>query len=257
MMPAQVEVYHIVKYIVPDSNAKSNTMLLAKKVRDSLMAGGDFAEFAKKYSGDYGSAQHGGELGWVAKGKFVAEFEKAAYALQVNEISMPVESMFGYHVIKVIQKTKDSINAAHILFKLIQSEDDVAKAKIFLDSLKQIAIKNNNFSQLATEFSEDKETKGFAGLIGKAAISEIPLAFSSTVAELKDGEISEPKIYSKDPTKQGMHIVWRKRTIPEHKPTIKEDYEYLKKVATNFKIMELREKWIAELKTSIYWEIFD
>ena len=257
MIPVQVELFHILKYITPDTVSRINTINLARQVRDSLLAGGDFAEFAKRHSEDPGSAQDGGNLGWVARGRFVAEFERAAFALHPNEISMPVESPFGYHLIKLLERNRDSIRTAHILFKLIQSEADIANTRNFLDSIRRIALDSNNFEHLALTNSDDRSTRGFGGLLGKFMLNEIPLVLASTVNELKDGEISAPIPYSDDPTKQGMTIVLRKRTIPEHFPTVAEDYDFLKRIATNFKIMELREKWIAELKEEIYWEVFE
>jgi len=117
---------------------------------------------------------------------------------------MPIESPFGYHIIKLIAKNRDSINTAHILLKIIQSDDDFEKVRVHLDSLRNVAIQNNNFEQLAFNHSDDKDTKGFGGLLGKITIEQLA---SIGLAELKDGEISEPKPHSTDPTKQGMHIV--------------------------------------------------
>lgn len=75
----------------------------AKEVYDKLKAGGDFAELAKEYSTD-GSAEAGGELGWFTVGAMVAEFNDAAYALELNTVSEPVKSEFGYHIIEVTDK---------------------------------------------------------------------------------------------------------------------------------------------------------
>lgn len=126
--------------------------------------------------------------------------------MQINEISPPVESPFGYHIIKLLAKNKDSINTAHILFKLIQSDEDINKVKTLLDSLRNIAQVNNNFEELARELSDDKNTKGFGGLIGKIATTDTKGVFAA-VADIKDGEISTPFPYSIEPTKQGMHII--------------------------------------------------
>ncbi|KGR75767.1 peptidylprolyl isomerase [Ureibacillus sinduriensis] len=72
-------------------------------VVEKLKGGGDFAELAKEYSSD-GSAANGGELGWFTVGSMVDEFNDAAYALELNEISEPVQSQFGYHIIEVTDK---------------------------------------------------------------------------------------------------------------------------------------------------------
>ncbi|OAS87078.1 MULTISPECIES: peptidylprolyl isomerase [Metabacillus] len=75
----------------------------AKEVKEKLDAGEDFAELAKEYSTD-GSAESGGDLGFFGEGSMVAEFEEAAFSLEVDEISEPVKTEHGYHIIKVTDK---------------------------------------------------------------------------------------------------------------------------------------------------------
>lgn len=75
----------------------------ARAVIEKLNAGEDFAALAKEYSTD-GSASSGGELGWFTVGSMVDEFNNAAYALEINEISEPVQTQFGFHIIQVTDK---------------------------------------------------------------------------------------------------------------------------------------------------------
>lgn len=76
----------------------------AKEVKQKLDEGGKFEDLAKEYSSDTGSAAQGGDLGWFGPGKMVAPFEEAAYALEVNEISAPVKSEHGFHIIQLTDK---------------------------------------------------------------------------------------------------------------------------------------------------------
>ncbi|MEH7272745.1 peptidylprolyl isomerase [Neobacillus vireti] len=76
----------------------------AKEVKQKLTDGADFAELAKEYSTDEGSKENGGELGFFPKGTMVTEFEDVAFTLPINEISDPVKSDYGYHIIKVGEK---------------------------------------------------------------------------------------------------------------------------------------------------------
>ncbi|HWL26244.1 MAG TPA: peptidylprolyl isomerase [Ureibacillus sp.] len=75
----------------------------ADEVYDKLKNGGDFAALAKEYGTD-GTASNGGELGWFSVGQMVDEFNDAAYALELNKISEPVKTDFGYHIIEVTDK---------------------------------------------------------------------------------------------------------------------------------------------------------
>jgi foldase protein PrsA len=77
---------------------------VAKEVKQKLTDGADFAELAKEYSTDEGSKENGGELGSFPRGTMVTEFEDAAFSLPINEISDPVKSDYGYHIIKVEEK---------------------------------------------------------------------------------------------------------------------------------------------------------
>jgi foldase protein PrsA len=76
----------------------------AKEIKQKLADGADFAELAKEYSTDEGTKENGGELGFFAKGTMVTEFDDVAFTLPVNEISDPVKTDYGYHIIKVEEK---------------------------------------------------------------------------------------------------------------------------------------------------------
>ncbi len=120
----------------------------AKEVTAKLDKGEDFAKLAKEYSTDTGSAQKGGDLGWFGAGKMVAEFESAAYKLKKNEISEPVKSQFGYHIIQLLdKKEKESYEKmkANLEYDLKVSKIDAAKVQTILDQLvKDADVKIND-----------------------------------------------------------------------------------------------------------------
>jgi foldase protein PrsA len=82
-----------------------NSKKLADTIESQLKAGGNFAKLAKKYSKDTGSAVNGGKL-TVQKGKTVPEFDKAAFSLKTNEISAPVHTTYGWHIIQALSAIK-------------------------------------------------------------------------------------------------------------------------------------------------------
>jgi parvulin-like peptidyl-prolyl isomerase len=86
----------------PRSEAEALARII--EVKQKLDAGGDFAALVAEYSEDAGSKAQGGELGWFGKGQMVAEFENAAFALQPGQVSDPVKTQFGYHLIKLEER---------------------------------------------------------------------------------------------------------------------------------------------------------
>ncbi len=100
------EYYDNYKPKIRASHILVNDEKTAKEVKAKLEKGEDFAKLAKEYSQDPGSASNGGDLGWFGPGKMVKEFEDAAYKLKVGEVSDPVKTDYGYHIIKVTDKEK-------------------------------------------------------------------------------------------------------------------------------------------------------
>jgi parvulin-like peptidyl-prolyl isomerase len=84
----------------------------AKAALQLINQGIDFAEVARKYSKDTGSGANGGDLGWFGKGMMVPEFEEATFKLKIGEISEPVKSQFGYHIIQVLGRQELPLDAS-------------------------------------------------------------------------------------------------------------------------------------------------
>jgi len=100
-VPERVKVRHIL--IKSDSSNDATAKSKAENILKQIQAGGDFAKLAKDNSQDPGSAQNGGELGWIVKGQTVPEFEKAAFSLQPGQTSGLIKTMYGYHILQVEQ----------------------------------------------------------------------------------------------------------------------------------------------------------
>lgn len=80
---------------------------LAEEIRQRILAGEDFAKLAEEYSDDTGSGANGGDLDWFGPGAMVAPFDEAAFSLEVGEISEPIKTQFGYHIIEVLEKDEN------------------------------------------------------------------------------------------------------------------------------------------------------
>lgn len=111
----------------------------AERVRGTIVGGEKFEDAARRESSDSISAQQGGDLGSGARGRFVAEFEKAAYALPIGDVSQPVLSQFGYHLIRVDSKKGDTLSVRHILIPIQQSDSNSARSDRLADDVAKIA----------------------------------------------------------------------------------------------------------------------
>lgn len=99
----------VIADIPPEDRVRARHILVetedeAKEIKAELDAGKDFADIAKEKSKDPGSGAEGGDLGWFTKEQMVPEFAEAAFALDVGDVSEPVKSDFGWHIIKVEEK---------------------------------------------------------------------------------------------------------------------------------------------------------
>lgn len=88
----------------PSLRTEAEALALAQELRQRILDGEDFATLAQEYSDDPGSAANGGDLGWFGRGVMVPAFEEAAFSLAVGEVSEPIKTDFGYHLIEVLEK---------------------------------------------------------------------------------------------------------------------------------------------------------
>lgn len=111
----------------------------AVALRNEIVAGTPFDTVASRESVDSLSAAQGGLLGTVGRGAFVPEFERAAFALRPGEISQPVLTSFGYHIIKVDERRGDSITVRHVLLPITRSDSSEQRITMLADSVADIA----------------------------------------------------------------------------------------------------------------------
>ena len=114
-------------------------MARTRALRDSIVRGADFAEVARLESADSGSREQGGELPVFGRGQMTPAFERAAFSLPVGQLSEPVVSPFGAHLIKVERRTADSVTARHILLAFERTGARLDTLEALADSLDRLA----------------------------------------------------------------------------------------------------------------------
>jgi peptidyl-prolyl cis-trans isomerase SurA len=254
-IPETFELYQIAKKVPLPDEAKLLAKVKAQNILDSIKFGADFSLMAKTHSDDSASAANGGDLGKVKKGSFVKEFEDAAYLLEAGQVSELVETKFGYHIIKLIEKSGNQIRAAHILIQFPHLESADFETINFLKDIKSQATNNEKlFKEFAYKYSDDQTSVADSGYIGKISLNNLDSNEITAIKDLKPGEISNPIMIGTS-VDYAYHIFMLINRYPEHKAELKTDYEIIEKMAQNYKESKELNAWLEELKKTIYVEI--
>lgn len=176
-------------------------------IRGLIKGGADFGDLARKYSIDPAVQVNGGYMGYITGGMLPYAFEDAAYNTPVGEISEPVATMFGLHIIRVEDRRADrgEVKTRHIL-KVTQGLDDatmIAK-KVAIDSIYQVLKGGADFATVAMAETEDPTGRTTGGDLPWVGSGRVVPEFEDVMFSLADGEISEPVL-----TRFGYHIVLR------------------------------------------------
>ncbi len=252
-VPEEFTLSHIFMVPRPDSSIDAATRATLQSVLDSIKAGGDFADFARRYSSD-GTASSGGDLGWAKRGDYVREFETAVFGLQEGQISGVIKTQYGYHIVQLMERRGESVRARHILLQLPRGAAADSLTVQRLRDIRQQILGGASFAELAKASSEDEDTKKLGGDLGSVTADQLVPEFATTVLPLKEGDISQPSRVTLG-TSYGWHIVWLRKRVLAHPMTLEQDYERVKQVALYMKRNRKNLEWVEELKKTIYLDI--
>ncbi len=228
----------------------------------------DFSTLAILYSQDTGSATRGGELGFMTKSQLVPEFAAVAFNLSdPKKVSKIVETPYGYHIIQLIEKRGERVNARHILLKPKVSDEELVKAINRLDSLRTDIVTNKKFTfeEAVPYVSQDKDTRNNRGTMvnertgtSRFEMAQLPQEVGRVVDTLSVGEISKPFIMI-DPksNREIVAIVKLSNRIEPHKANLADDYQLIKDMYESAQKQRVIDKWIERKIKSTYVRIED
>jgi peptidyl-prolyl cis-trans isomerase SurA len=258
---AEVEVAEIVAQPAANETTRAATVAKLTGIRADIEAGNiTFEDAAKKFSAD-GSGQGGGDLGWTKRGKFVPEFEAAAYNLDPGEMSGIVRSEFGYHLIKLQERRGNTIRVSHILLTPKITEDDIEKSRVFLDSIGNLVrVDTINFSYAVKRFGFDKvQSYNNDGRMTNPAsgntffeIGDLDPDIYFTIDEMEVGDISGVMEYKGPRGGNMLRIVQLQSLSSPHKASLTQDYAKIQDATKNAKQQQYLSDWIEETISSTF-----
>ncbi|OAV44661.1 peptidylprolyl isomerase [Lewinella sp. 4G2] len=261
---AEVEVGEIA--IKPEANEETRAATVAKLeeiAKDINTGATTFEDAAKRYSQD-GSAQGGGDLGWTKRGKFVPEFEAAAYNLNPGEMSGVVESEFGYHLIKLKERRGNTIRVSHILIRPEVKDSDVEAARSRLDSIAElIRVDTINFSYGVKRFGFDKvQSYNNDGRMtnNKSGntffeIGDLDPDVYFAIDDMKIGDVSDVLEFRSPTGDKLLRIVQLQSQTSPHRATLKQDYSKIQQATIQAKQQSYLSDWIEERINSTFVSI--
>jgi parvulin-like peptidyl-prolyl isomerase len=244
--PESVHICHILLPVAPDSQAARDRI---EAIQAELAQGADFATLAREHSSDPGSAQKGGDLGWFGKGDMVGPFDQAVYALEPDQVSDPVRTRFGYHIIKLLEKKDDQVHAAHILIALNVTDQEKQDRRDQAASIREQIAGGLAFEEAAREYSADTQTKDTGGDLGWRQVDQLPDEFLSTIKKLSVDQVSDPIL-----SPLGFHLVKLKGRKEAAPLSLDANYETLRNMTRNYKVLKEIEKIVTALKDDVYLE---
>ncbi len=212
----EVNASHLLLTVPKDASPEQDAEVLNRieKIRKEIIDGKDFNDAAVEYSEDPSAKNNKGSLGYFTAFQMVVPFENAAFTTPVGEVSQPIRSSFGYHLLKVhdIRENQGEILVAHIM-KMFPKEitpEIKLVLKIQIDSIYNVLKNGADFAELAKTTSDDKRSASQGGEMAWFSSGRMIPEFADAAFALKNvGDYSEPI-----ETPYGYHIIKKLDTRP-------------------------------------------
>lgn len=258
----EVEVSQIVKMPEPGKDQQDKIIRQLYEIKGQLLKGASFAELAKKYSQDPGSASRGGEIPFVKRGELAPEYEAAAMTMEKGEISDPIKTQFGYHLIQLQERRGNTFKSRHILMTPRASQKDVDKARNYLDSLRsQILEDSITFQKAAKEYSDDQMTSSNGGYFStqdggiRVSVEDLDPNIFFTIDTMQVGNITKPIKFTNERGESGFRILYYKSRVNPHQANLKDDYQKIAQAALNQKQQRILNAWFEEARGDVFIEV--
>lgn len=263
---AQVELSEIVVKPEVNDTERKKALEFIIEIRNKIINEEEsFEVMAKKYSKDPGSASKGGDLGYAKRGTYVPEFEGAAYSLDEGEISEPVETEFGFHILQMLDRKGNSIKVRHILIVPEITKDDEIRARNKLDSIRNLILADSiSFEQAVKKFS-DKKTPSYSnnGRLRNPSsgsnlfeITELDPDTYFAIEPLKPGELTEVMEVKGFGNEKKYRILKLISKSKPHKANLNEDYDKISYFAKESKRSQYFNDWLQKKIESTFIEVY-
>ncbi|CAL2093565.1 peptidyl-prolyl cis-trans isomerase SurA [Tenacibaculum sp. 190524A02b] len=253
-IPAEVELAQIILYAKATKEENERVLEKLKKLKKEIEEGASIKLKAIINSDDPGVSQNGGKYTITKDSPFIKEFKEVVFSLDVNQVSEPFKSAFGYHIIQLHKIKGNQRVASHILMQPEISDEKLKETKEKLEKIvTDLKDKKITFEEAVNKYSEDKETKNSGGILVNPYTQEttfeltrMPPDLFGRISELKQGELSDV-FYDEERGGEKMYkVIYMRKRTDTHKADIVDDYVRMQQFALAKKKEESITKWSKE-----------
>lgn len=266
-LPAELKLSLIQIPATPDSAVDAKARVKALALRKRITGGEKFAKVAAEASEDPATAKNGGDLGFFGRGLLDAPLEEAVFTLKIGELSTPVHSSAGWHLVEVMERDtlknrsgSDStdargrpaieVHARHILVRVPLGEADAERAKKLADHVRSQAAKGTPFEDLARRYSKYNGPTGEGGDLGFVSLGTLQAHIRAGLDSIPVGGMSEVLINA-----AGFNIFKVTDRKNEREYQLDEIRDELPEAVADMRQRERYDEWIKSLRSKAHIEI--
>jgi len=261
--PAEVEIRQLVRYPRASPQAEQDLVAQLAALKERIQHGESFEAMAKTYSQDPGSASLGGDLGFWRLGELVPAYEAAARALKPGQISDPVTTPFGVHLIQLIAREKDRYHSRHIFLKSQPASLDLKGAKAALMQLRTAILAGKmTFAEAVQQAATDDpstapSTQGPQSPLGdmRTLVDQLPPDLFFIIDPMAPGDISEPVVFNTPDQRQAVRLIYLKDRVPPHDANLEQDYAKIRQLVAEKKQADALQTWLKSISHSFSVEV--
>jgi peptidyl-prolyl cis-trans isomerase SurA len=258
---SEVQVTELVMHPKANRDVEEYVIKQMLEYRKQIESGANkFDQLVKLYSEDPSAKENLGVFNLNRNEKnFDPAFMSGSFRLKEGQISAPIKSKFGYHIIQLISRSGDEAVVKHILRIPPITNDEINETKLFLDSIRKEMIANRlSFGEAVNKFSDDDGSKFSGGAItGRDGstyvnIDQLDKEMVVLMKNMKPGDISAPQIYLDDRGRKTVRLIYFKERTTPHRENLKEDYNKVAQRALEEKKAKSMETWFKEHVPNYY-----
>jgi len=251
IFPVTMKIRHLLIRIKPSEKSRSDAEKKINTVRERILSGESFSTLAEIYSADPGSKNNGGSLGFIRRNQMVKDFETIAFTQEINMLSEPVETSFGFHILETTEKSGEKIKVRHILISPAITEEDETNSYNYAMTLRDSSKNLYSFKKLVKKHSDDEPTKKIGGDLGWITPNNSPIpAITEVLGLLEKDECSRPV-----KSDHGYHLLWVEAVKPGGRPSLETHWVEIEEIANNHKKMVYFQGWVVDARSNFFIDI--